>query len=557
MLDYCLRNSLIQQTLKTPRNIILLLVAVALMLLQRALGTYLPFLFGDFVQAVIDDPSAVGLFVQMVITYAVLQFMVQLFSTISDHLADRVQTKFMLGLRKSSFSHLMWHSVSREDNRSGALIELWSRGLTAVDNSIENIVYSIALPIVALVFAFGAVYAALDPILCGIMVVGSMFYVVWLWYFQRFIRPALRKANKLDEQVTEQGLDQLRNRQVFQVFRNSYKLDRQFYAAADEQRDKQLFVQVLRQLWGLGNAAISSVTLGIMLVVAVLLLQQGKLNAGDMATILALSFSMFGPINRINHGIMRLRNNVVSAENLAQRLEEAQSDQEVGAAKQNLQEIQQIDAKQLRIKRGDIIVIDGFDLNVKAGEKVLFRGASGLGKTSVANILAGLDRPANGSVEFETKAGTIYELSDVHPSITYASQDENILNLSIADNIMLGEDDDERLQWAVRKAGLPEKMYERITSGDAIGEAGRNVSGGERKRIMMARALYHMNNVVIFDESLSNLDSETRDAVLDQLLNDEELTLLCISHDDALIDRFDRVVEIADEAIIPPPMASE
>lgn len=557
MLDYCLRNKLIQQILQTPRNVVFLIVALGMLLLQRVLGVYLPFLFGDFVQAVIDQPTAVSLFIQMVLAYAVLQFLVQLFSTLSEHLVVRVQTKFMLGLRKRTFSHLMWHSISREDSRSGALIELWSRGLSAVESSIENILYSIALPTVALVLAFGAVYAALDPVLCAIMIVGSLFYVVWLWYFQRFIRPALRKANTLDEQVTEQGLDQLRNRQIFQVFRTSYKLDRAFYASADDQREKQLHVQALRQLWGLGNSAISSITLGVMLVVAVFLLQSGKLNAGDMATILALSFSMFGPISRINHGIMRLRNNVVSAEHLAQRLNEAQSDETLGSKKQPLQKIKQISAKALTVKRGENIVVDGFDLLINAGEKVLFRGASGLGKTSVANILAGLDQPEDGSVEFETDAGTVFDLSEVHPSITYASQDESILNLSIADNIMLGDDNQMRLQWAVRKAGLPEKMADRIVSGDAIGEAGRNVSGGERKRIMMARALYHMNNVVIFDESLSNLDSETRDAVLDQLLDDQELTLLCISHDDALIDRFDRVVEIADDAVIPPPKASE
>ena len=544
MLDYCLRNNLIQTTLKSPRNILMLAVAICLMLSQRVLSVYLPFLFGDFVQALIDDPTATVLFIQMASTYAGAQLLIQLFAAVSDHLADRVQTKFILALRKLSFSHLMWHSVTRKDSRTGALIELWSRGLSAVHDSIEAIVYSIALPIFALAMGFAAVFAALDPILCGIMLVGSAFYFLWLIYVQKYIRPAIRRANRLDEEVTEQGLDQLRNRQVFQVFRGTYQLKGRFFGSADDQREKQLRVQVLQQIWGFGNAAISSVTLGVMLIAAVFLLQQGKLNAGDMATIMALSFSMFGPIGRINRGVMRLRNNVVAAERLSERLEEGQVDYQLAAQKPVIENIGEITAQDISIKRGDNIVVDGFDLDLKAGEKLLFRGPSGKGKTSFANILAGLDKPNDGNIAIETMDGEQFDLVDVHPAITYASQDENILNLSIADNIMLGDTDEDRLDWAVDKAGLSKQMLKRIKSGESIGEGGNNVSGGERKRIMMARALYHMNNVVIFDESLSNLDSATRDLILDQLLGEQDLTLLCISHDDALVERFDRVVEI-------------
>jgi len=544
MFAYCHRNGLFSEIVRSPRNLLMLVLAISFHLVQQGIAIYQPFLFGDFVQKIIDEPNAMAALMQMVALYAGLHFLIQLFSSIADHLADRVMTKFTLLLKKVSFGHLLGHSVERKESGTGTLIELWSRGVSAVESSIDHLVYSVALPIYSLLLAFGAVFAALDVALCYVMLGGTVGYFIWLYFVQNFIRPAIRRANKIDEEVSEQAFDQLRNREIFQIFRKEYLLDKRFYDSADGQRDLQLKVQMLNQIWGLGNSAIYAMTLGVLLVVSLYLLQQGKLNAGDMATVLALAGTMFMPIRRINRGLLRLRTNAVAAENLADKLVEGEADHNASTRKSTLGEIATISAQNISIQHGDNPVLDGLSLKVKAGEKLLLRGASGSGKTSFANVLSGLRLPDGGRVEFVTPSGEQIDLKDVHPAITYASQDENILNLSIADNIMLGTRDDEKLDWAVSKAGLSEQMLNRIKSGENIGEGGGNVSGGERKRIMMARALYHMNNVTIFDESLSNLDSATRDLVLDHLLDEKELTLICISHDDALVERFDRVVEM-------------
>ncbi|MGJ8528435.1 ATP-binding cassette domain-containing protein [Maritalea sp.] len=544
MFAYCHRNGLFQEILKSPKNFLMLLLATCFHLIQQALAIYQPFLFGDFVQKIVDEPNAMAALMQMVALYAGLHFLIQLFSAVADHLADRVMTKFTLLLKKTSFGHLLGHSVARKDNGTGTLLELWSRGVSAVQSSVDHLVYSVGLPIYSLLLAFGAVFAALDPALCYVMLGGAVGYFVWLYFVQNFIRPAIRRANKIDEEVSEQAFDQLRNREIFQIFRKNYSLDQRFYDAADGQRELQLKVHLLNQVWGLGNSAIYAITLGALLVLSVYLLQQGKLNAGDMATVLALAGTMFMPIRRINRGLLKLRTNAVSAENLAEKLVEGEGDFETAVKKSTLGELDQIEVKDVTIQHGDVAVLERFNLSLKAGEKLLLRGASGSGKTSFANVLSGLKLPDQGDVVFETVDGESFGINKVHPAITYASQDENILNLSIADNIMLGEDDEAKLDWSVGIAGLSDQMLERIKSGENIGERGSNVSGGERKRIMMARALYHMNNVTIFDESLSNLDSATRDLVLDHLLNEDDLTLICISHDDALLKRFDRVVEM-------------
>lgn len=199
-------------------------------------------------------------------------------------------------------------------------------------------------------------------------------------------------------------------------------------------------------------------------------------------------------------------------------------------------------------------VIENLQLTIKKGEKLGLQGASGRGKTTLFNIIAGLFVPRKGALIVDGVEVVGAERRRMwQNNIAYVSQDLFIPDVSIAENIAFGvapeNIDYQRLYRVVETARLAE-LVDSLPDGvnTITGEAGCRLSGGQRQRIGIARALYKEASVLLFDEATSSLDEVTEreivEAVEELSNNNSGLTILFISHTPKTLRFCDRVVDL-------------
>ncbi|MFI8891315.1 ABC transporter ATP-binding protein [Streptomyces paradoxus] len=197
----------------------------------------------------------------------------------------------------------------------------------------------------------------------------------------------------------------------------------------------------------------------------------------------------------------------------------------------------------VRFDYGGTPVLDGVELTVPPGRTLALVGVSGAGKSTCAHLLARFWDPAAGAVQLLPAAGDPVDLREVSDAelrraVTLVGQDTPLFHGTLAENLRLAapEADDRALAEAARLCGV-----DRIAPMDVlVGERGATLSGGQRARVALARALLVRPRVLVLDESTAHLDN-AGDAQLAGALGEESRTTIVIAHRPATIRRADRV----------------
>ena len=202
----------------------------------------------------------------------------------------------------------------------------------------------------------------------------------------------------------------------------------------------------------------------------------------------------------------------------------------------------------------DIVALKNISFNVKQGESIAILGRTGSGKTSIINLISRLYDTTKGTIYIDEKPIKECNLNDVRSQIGFVPQDPFLFSESIADNIKFGKDNAtrEEIIEAAKNAAVHQNIIEFQNGYDTIlGERGVTLSGGQKQRVSIARAIIKNPQILIFDDCLSAVDTETEEQILANLERvSKNKTTFIISHRVSSAKNADKIIVLENGEII-------
>jgi ATP-binding cassette subfamily B protein len=285
----------------------------------------------------------------------------------------------------------------------------------------------------------------------------------------------------------------------------------------------------------------------IILFIIMWLIFGNEMEAGQLVTMQVFSFFIFGPLQEIGNILLSYREAEASLNNfnaLMSKPPEAEP-----AQPKPLGEIAQLAFRNVvfQHKTANHRAIDGISFEVEQGETIAFVGPSGSGKSTLMKLMVGLYRPQGGNIFYNALNENDIHFDDLRHQIGFVTQDTNLFSGTIRENLLFVNPSasEADLRLALQQASCT-KLLARAEKGidTVIGEGGLKLSGGEKQRISIARALLRKPKLLIFDEATSALDSITEEEITDTIKSvsnlGSQITIL-IAHRLSTIMHADRI----------------
>ena len=327
-----------------------------------------------------------------------------------------------------------------------------------------------------------------------------------------------------------------------------------FDALSEDYRKKKLRLDLIESLFHPGLNFLIGISLIIVIWKGGNMIIEGTLTVGNIAEFLIYVAYLIWPVAALGYTTNRFQKSLASwyriKEILDYPIEITEKEDAV------VQEIKgEIEFKNVSFKYPDSeeFVIKDLNLKIKAGQNIAIVGRTGSGKTSLIQLIPRLFDPTVGAILLDGIDLRKHSVENIRKAIGFVPQDTFLFSDTIGENIAFGVEDanDEQIESAAEKAQVKENIldFEKKFK-TMLGERGITLSGGQKQRTAIARALIKDPMVLIFDDSLSAIDTKTEDAILKQL--QEELggrTTIMISHRISTIKDADIIYYLEDGAI--------
>lgn len=465
-----------------------------------------------------------------------------------DYFLNVVIQKFGAKVFTDGLQHAMtlpYHQF--EDQRSGETLSVLTQVRTDVEKFLTNLINILFGVFIGILFVF--IYAAIF-IHWSIPVA----YVVGIFLLTVITNLLSKKIKIIQKNIVSQTAslagsttESLRNielvkslgltkQEVARLNKNTYKILGLELTKVKRVRSisfvQGTFVNTLRQ---------------VILFILMWLIFGRVMDAGQLVTMQFFSFFVFGPLQEIGNILLSYREAEASLnnfDNLMKKTPELEP-----AHPKRLGHIKTLAFKNVSFQHQTAgqKAINNISFDVKVGETIAFVGPSGAGKSTLMKLLVGLYRPQEGKILYNNLDETELRFDELRNQIGFVTQDTNLFSGTIKENLMFvnptATDDD--IMVALNKAAC-QNLLARAEKGieTTIGEGGLKLSGGEKQRLSIARALLRNPKLLLFDEATSALDSLTEEEITDTIreISSEgaQITIL-IAHRLSTIMHADRI----------------
>lgn len=282
------------------------------------------------------------------------------------------------------------------------------------------------------------------------------------------------------------------------------------------------------------------------------LVLKGKFTTGGMLTSVQLMNYIVNPILNYSAIVNKIKGIKPINEKIEKIITE-NNGEDTGSIKDNFN--QSIELKNISFYYNkERQILDSIDLNINKGEKVAIVGRSGSGKSTLLRLVLRYYDDYAGKILIDGRNIKDIKLSSIYELMSIIQQNVFMFDDSIEANISLyGDYTDEEIDRVIKLSGL-KSLIVSLTNGKKtmVGENGSNLSGGEKQRISIARALIKNTPIILLDEATANLDAETSYDIEDSLLDIEGLTSLVVTHklNPELLKKYDKIIVLENGKII-------
>jgi ATP-binding cassette subfamily B protein len=295
---------------------------------------------------------------------------------------------------------------------------------------------------------------------------------------------------------------------------------------------KVRYIRSISFLQGTSVNFLRTSILGLML----FLIFRQDITIGQFFSLWIYSFFIFGPLQDLGSVINVYREAEVSLKKYTDLLDRPAEERPAHPKPLERIETLEFDRVTFTHKSGRSHALSGVSFRARRGDTVAFVGPSGAGKTTLVKLLVGLYRPAEGRILYNGIPQAEVDLESVRSRVGFVTQDTQLFSGTIAENLRFVKPGatDEEIRRVLRDAAC-ESLLARAENGihSVIGEGGVKVSGGEKQRLSIARALLRTPDLIVFDEATSSLDSLTEEGISETVravsLRRENITVM-IAH---------------------------
>ncbi|SDJ36479.1 ABC transporter ATP-binding protein [Proteiniclasticum ruminis] len=509
------------------RTMALLMGTLLVGAIAKGVSGYMTLLTRDLVDTSLR-PGMPG-FQDIALRMVVFAFVLFLLETLLSFVKGYYRKKTNVHLKMYYLEKIFQKNINEFNKDSNAkYVSHMMSDLNTVDLDYIDGIFELALSVISFVITIVIIGGVSMELLVIVLVVGGLVGVLSN-VLSKPIQKLYAERSGLYDKYTHYLQEVLSAFRIIRVNSLYPRVETQFSGRSEKLQEKSFEIEKKSTyIYAVQNFMINFVVLFVM-VISVYYAVLGKITFGGVILILNNFSSLIGPFQRASELLPK----IISTKALFKVLDESLINQEVLNETEELQRFQEeISFEGVAFSYGENKVLEDLTLSLKKNGKYLIVGPSGGGKSTFLKLLRKYFHPQTGGIYVDGKPLNQITKESYFRHLSNVEQNVFMFDDTLRNNLTLLKDTkEEKLNEAIRRAGLT-SFVENLPQGleTVIEDNGRNISGGERSRIAIARALLNESEILILDEAFQSLDYETARAIERTILDLPELTVVNVSH---------------------------
>tara|TARA_Y100001934_G_scaffold281554_1_gene391657 strand:+ start:547 stop:2337 length:1791 start_codon:yes stop_codon:yes gene_type:complete len=525
-------------------------LAVACLVLAKLASVGLPFILKHIVDGLDanDASQLITLPLGLLLAYGVVRFSNVLFGELRDTLFGRVTERAMRRVGLKVFRHL--HALDLDfhlNRRTGGLSRDIERGTNGISFLLRFMVFNILPTLLEIGMVIGLLLWNYDAWFALIVALSVAAYVGFSVYATEWRLAFIREANQAESSSSTRAIDSLLNYETVKYFTNEEFEARNYDGNLERWEEARRKNRLSLFALNAGQSLIIAAAMTAAMVLAAVQVTDKVMTLGDFVLINAFMMQVFMPLNFLGFVYREMKGAMTNIENMFAIMEV-----EPGVVDRD-------GAGELAVSDGEIVfhdvhfgygdtreIIRGVSFTVPSRQKVAIVGSSGAGKSTLFKLLFRFYDVNHGDITIDGQSVRQVSQTSLRRQIGVVPQDTVLFNTSIFENVRYGRIDasDDEVREAIRLAYLSDFIASLPKGEDTmVGERGLKLSGGEKQRVSIARALLKHPPIMVFDEATSSLDSHSEKIILKAIRDiSHQQTTLVIAHRLSTIMDADRII---------------
>ncbi len=512
-------------------------LALAFLVLSKLAIVGIPLTLKGIVDA-LDTPEGrtLALPIALLLGYGLLRLAGSAFNELRDVVFAKVRHGTMRDLSLKALGHL--HKLSLRyhlERKTGALSRDMERGTRSASSLLNYMVFSILPTFVELGLVAGILLGNYSPWFAVVVVVTVVVYVTTTFLITNWRMKFRHRMNAKDSEANSIAIDSLINYETVKYFNNEQFEHRRYGETLSEWEDAAIKSQTSMSGLNIAQGALIAVGVTIVMVMAAQEVVAGTMSLGDLVLVNAFMLQVFIPLNflgvvysQVKHALSDM-DRMFKLMHVETEIRDSEDSRplEVGSGEVRFEHV----AFHYNVERP---ILTDVSFTIPAGKKVAVVGHSGAGKSTLARLLFRFYDVTGGQVLINGQDIRQVTQQSLREAIGIVPQDTVLFNDTIEYNIAYGRCSatHEEIEQAARMANIHDFIAS-LPDGYAtvVGERGLKLSGGEKQRIAIARAILKNPRILVFDEATSSLDSRSEKVILESLKRlAQDHTTLVIAH---------------------------